>query len=194
MHHSKKAAGRFFIACRQSAELLAASEKAFDFVAIAVQVALDQPDNAAALFAGNDDLRAQRFDRRCHGVRIAGFVGQYAVRALGGHQQVRRATAFRLPAGPEHPAQRVLRRVGQYVPFGAQPAATAAEGFVADAAFFRPPAACAWARTTVKSSMTRSKSGSRAASNKRCQMPFWAQRQLRLRIVLCWPERAGSVR
>jgi len=80
------------------------------------------------------------------------------------------------------------------VDFGGQPAAAAAEGFVANAAFFWLPAACAWARTMVESSMTQSKSGSCTASNRRFQTPVCAQRRQRLRCVSALPKRAGKVR
>ena len=75
--------------------------------------------------------------------------------------------------------------------FGDQPAA--AEGLVADAAFFRLPTAWAWARTIVESRMTQSKFGSCTASNRPFRTPVYAQRRQRLRGVSTLPKRAGSV-
>lgn len=194
MHHSQEAAGRFIVARGQPAELLEAAEKAFDFVAVAVEVAVNHALDEAILFAWNHGLGTDGGHAGEHGVRIVGFVGQHVACALGGRQQVRHAPAIGLLAGAEQHAQRVAQRVDQGVDFGRQPAAAAAKGFVADAAFFGLPAACAWARTTVESSITQSKSGSCTASNKRCHTPFWAQRRLRLRSVSCLPKRAGSAR
>ena len=56
-------------------------------------------------------------------------------------------------------------------------------GFVADAAFFRPPAAWARARTTVESGMTQSTSGACPASNKPFYTLVCAQRRQCLRGV-----------
>ena len=194
MHHSQEAASCFIVARGQPAKLLETTEKAFDFVAVAIQMAVNYALDEAILFAGNHALGTDGGHAGEHGVRIVGFVGQYVACSLGGRQQLRRAPAISLLAGPEHYAQRVAQRVDDDVNFSGQPAAAAAEGFIADAAFFWLPAACAWARTTVESSITQSKSGSCTASNKRCQMPFWAQRRLRLRSVSCLPKRAGSAR
>ena len=113
---------------------------------------------------------------------------------LGSVQQLGHAPAIGLLARAEHHAQWVAQGVPDGVDFGRPSAAAAAGSFVADAAFFRLPAACAWARTRVEVRMTQSKPDSCTASNKGYQIPFWAPRQLRLRSVSCWPKRAGSAR
>lgn len=194
MDHSQEAAGRFIVAGGQAAKLLEATEKALDFVAVAVEITVNHALDEAVLFAGNHGLRPDGSHAGEYGIRIIGFVSQYVAGALSGRQQFRHASAIRLLAGAEHHAQRVAQCVNEDVNFGRQPTAAAPEGFVADAAFFRLPAACACARTTVESSITQSTSGSCTASNRRCQMPFWAQRRLRLRNVSCLPKRAGSAR
>jgi hypothetical protein len=194
MHHSQEAARCFIVARGQPAELLEATEKAFDFVAVAVQVTVNHALDEAVLFAGNHGLGPKDGHAGEHRVRVVRFISQHMAGAFGGRQQVRYAPAIGLLARSEDHAQRVAQGVDEGVNFSRQPAAAAAEGLVADAAFFRLPAACAWARTTVESSITQSKSGSCTASNKRCQMPFWAQRRLRLRSVSCLPKRAGSAR
>ncbi len=89
MHHSEETAGRFFVAGGQASKLLEPTEKALGLVAVALQVAVDEANDCAVLFAGNDDLRAQGLDGRRHGVCIAGFVGQHVARARGRGQQVR---------------------------------------------------------------------------------------------------------
>jgi hypothetical protein len=194
MHHSQKAASRFIVARCQPAKLFETTEKAFNFVAVAVEISVNHALDQAILFAGNHRLSPNSGHFGEHGIGIIGFVGQHVASTFGGREQLRYAPAIGLLAGTEHHAQRVAQRVDEGMDFGRQPATAAAEGFVADAAFFRLPAACAWARTTVESSITQSKSGSCTASNKRCQMPFWAQRRLRLRSVSCLPKRAGSAR
>ncbi len=194
MDHSQKAAGRFIVTCGQPAKLLKATEKAFDFVAVPVQISVNHPLNKAVFFTRNYGLGTQGGHLGQNGVGVVGFVGQHVAGPFSGREQVGHAPAIGLLAGPEHHAQRVAQRIDHGVNLGRQPAATPAEGFVADAAFFRLPAAWACARTTVESSITQSKSGSCTASNKRCQIPFWAQRRLRLRSVSYLPKQAGSAR
>ena len=97
-------------------------------------------------------------------------------------------------ARAEQQAQRIAQRVHHGLGFRGQPAAAAAEGLVANAAFFRLPAAWAWARTTVESSVTQSTSGVCTASNRRFHTPVWAQRWQHLRYVSALPKCAGSVR
>ena len=65
MDHSQEAAGRFFVAGGQPAKLLEAAEKAFNFVAVAVEVAVNKPRDFAVLFTGNNNLRTQSLDG-CH--------------------------------------------------------------------------------------------------------------------------------
>ena len=52
MDHSQEAAGRFFVAGGQPAKLLEAAEKAFNFVAVAVEVAVNKPRDFAVLLLG----------------------------------------------------------------------------------------------------------------------------------------------
>lgn len=194
MHHAQEAAGGFIVARGQASKLLEATEKAFHFVPVAVQIAVNHAVSQAILFTGNHDVGTDGGHAGKHRVRVIAFVSQHMTGPVGGTQQVGGASAIGSLAGPQYDAQRVAQCVDQHVDLGGQPTPTAAEGFVADAAFFRLPAACAWARTTVESSITQSKSGSCTASNKRCQIPFCAQRRLRLRSVSCLPKRAGSAR
>ena len=194
MKHSQKAAGGLVVARGQTAKLLEAAEKALDFIAVPVQVAVNHALDEAVFLAGNDHRRAKFFDQRHDAVGVIGFVRQYVAGPAGPGQQLSGPAAIRLLARAKHQTQRIAQGIDQGMDFGGQPAAAAAEGLVPDAAFFWLPAAWAWARTTVESSMTQSKSGSCTASNKRCQMPFWAHRRLRLRSVSCLPKRAGSAR
>jgi len=166
MQHSQKAAGCLIIARGQAAKLLEATEKALDFVAVAVRILVNHPLQHMILFCWESRLaprwrlrrparhpyRRPCRPRRCQGPR-------------------------RLPASPPR-ADNPLAGPDRAL-------AAVAQGFVAGPAFFRLPAACAWARNTVESSMTQSKFGFCTASNKRCQVPFCAQRQLRLRNVSC---------
>lgn len=194
MYHSQKAAGRFIVARGQSSKLLEATKKAFDFIAVAVKISVNHPLDKAVFFAWNHGLGTHSGHTGKYSVRVLGFVSQHVACACGGRQQVGCTPAIGLLAGAEYHAQRVAQRVDYGVDFSRQPTATAPKGFVAYTAFFWLPAACAWARTTVESSITQSRSGSCTASNRRCQIPFWAQRRLRLRNVSCLPKRAGSAR
>ena len=194
MKHSQKAAGGLVVARGQTAKLLEAAEKALDFIAVPVQVAVNDALDEAVFLAGNDHCRAKVFDQRHDAVGIIGFVRQHVAGPAGPGQQLSGPAAIRLLARAKHQPQRIAQGIDQGMYFSGQPAAAAAEGLVADAAFFWLPAAWAWARTTVESSITQSKSGSCTASNKPFHTPVCAQRRQRLRCVSALPKRAGSVR
>lgn len=106
MHHPEEAASCLFVARRQPTKLFEAAEETLDLVAVAVQVSVNQPDDFAVLFAGNDELRPQRCNGCYHGIGVVAFVGQYVTRALGGEQQVRSPATIGLLAGAEHHVQR----------------------------------------------------------------------------------------
>nr|WP_246289703.1 hypothetical protein [Hymenobacter terrestris] len=86
VYHCQETAGCFIIARGQAAKLLEAAEKAFDFVAVAVQVAVNHALHEAILFAGDDDLCAQGFNGRYHRVYIVGFIRQPVARPFGARQ------------------------------------------------------------------------------------------------------------
>ncbi len=171
MKHSQKAAGGLVVARGQTAKLLEMAEKARDFIAVPVQVAVNYALDEAVVLAGNDHCRAKFFDQRHDAVGVIGFVRQHVIGLVGPGQQRSGPAVIRLLARAKHQAQRIAQGIDKGMSFGGQPAAAAAQGLVADAALFRLPAAWAWARTTVESSMTQSKSGSCTASNKPFHTP-----------------------
>ena len=59
MEHSQKTAGRLIVAGGQAPELLEAAEEALDFVAVAVQVAVNHPFCKAVFLAGNHHASAR---------------------------------------------------------------------------------------------------------------------------------------
>ena len=160
MERYQQSAGRFNVARGQPAKLLEAAEKAFEFVAVPVQIPVNHPLNETVFFAGNHGLGTKGGYLGQNRVRAVGFVGQHVASPFSGREQVGHAPAIGLLAGAEQQAQRVAQRIDPGVNLGRQPAATPAEGFVADAVFFRLPAAWTCARTTVESSITQSTSGS----------------------------------
>ena len=138
MKHSQKAAGGLVVARGQTAELLEAAEKALDFIAVPVQVAVNYALDEAVFLAGNDHRRAKFFDQYHDAVGVIGFVHQHVTGPVGPGQQRSGPAAIRLLARAKHQAQRIAQGIDQGMPFGGQPAA--AQGLVADAAFFRLPA------------------------------------------------------
>ena len=86
MYHSQEAASRFIVTCGQPAKLLEATKKAFDFVAVPVEVSVNYALDEAILFTGNHGLGPEGGHAGEHGVRIVGFVGQYVAGTPGGRQ------------------------------------------------------------------------------------------------------------
>ena len=105
MDHSQEAAVRFIVAGGQPTKLLQATEKAFDFVAVPVQISVNHPLNEAVLFAGNHGLGTQGGHLGQDGVCIVSFVGQNVASPLSDREQVSHAPAIGLLVGPEHHAQ-----------------------------------------------------------------------------------------
>lgn len=154
VEHSQKAAGGFLVARGQSSEVLEAAEKAFDGVALGVAGPVQGALDAAPALARNHGHGAHPGNGGQHLVGVVALVGQHVAGPGRGLQQLGRPVAVGLLAGAEQQAQRAALGIDQGVDFRAQSAAAAPEGLGADAAFFRPVAACWWARTMVESSRT----------------------------------------
>ena len=86
MYHSQEAASRFIVTCGQPAKLLEATKKAFDFVAVPVEILVNNALDEAILFAWNHGLGTDGGHAGEHGVRIVGFVGQHVAGTPGGRQ------------------------------------------------------------------------------------------------------------
>src|SRR5262249_5182724 len=103
----------------------------------------------------------------------------------------------RLAWGQDQP-HRQSRAVDADVDLGAEAAAAAAQGLLRLAPgavrFFSAPAAPGWARITVESRISHSRSGSWRASKTRCQTPLRAQRSKRRQTEFQLPKRSGRSR
>ena len=64
MKHSQKAAGGLVVTRGHAAKLLESAEKAPDFIAVPVPVAVKDALDEAVFLAGNDHRRAKFFDQR----------------------------------------------------------------------------------------------------------------------------------
>src|SRR5581483_2687696 len=103
-----------------------------------------------------------------------------------------------LPAG-QREDDRLASALGTEMDLGAEAATAPAEGLRAP--FFRAPAACWWARTTVPSTKCKVQSRSPSASASACtarriraQTPLSCQRRKRLYTVCQLPKRSGRSR
>jgi hypothetical protein len=135
------------------------AEQVLDLVALLIEV----PVGRALVDAGGSgrDHRqgALGRDGPQDGVRVVGLVGEHRL----GRQAVEQGQGLRrvalLPGGQAE-GERVAKGVRGGVPLGREAAARAAKRLLSFAFF--APAAQAWARTTVLSSMTHSRSASAA--------------------------------
>src|ERR1019366_588135 len=93
----------------------------------------------------------------------------------------------------QYPAEWIAQRIHRGVNLGTQPATRAPEGL--RAFFFWAPAACWWARTTVLSMNSASKSTSWPTSLiTRCHTPFLPQREKRVNVACQLPNAGGRSR
>lgn len=102
MDHSQEAAGRFIVTRGHAAKLLEATEKAFHFIPVAVQVTVKHTLDQAAFFAWNHGVSPNGSYAGLHRIRIVGFVRQHVASALGRRQQLGHALTIGLLAGAEH--------------------------------------------------------------------------------------------
>lgn len=93
----------------------------------------------------------------------------------------------------QYPAQRSAQRIDREMDLGPQPAPRAPE--CVRAVFLGAPAACWWARTTVRSMSRASTSASvRTAAMIRCPTPFFPHREPRVYVACQFPHAGATSR
>jgi hypothetical protein len=159
MDEGEIAAGQFLEPGKDPPVVLHEAEQDLDLVALLIEV----PVGRALIEAGGSgrDHRqgAGGRDGRQDRVGVVGLVGEHRL----GREAVEQGQGLRgvaLLAGGQAEGERVAEAVGDRVQLGREAAARAAERLPTFAFF--APAAQAWARTTVLSSMTPSRSASAA--------------------------------
>src|SRR5262249_35443439 len=195
-------AGGLLIAGGHAAELLGLAPEALHQVAVLVALRVDDALHLAALLCGDDRTGTQRLDPRHDRLAVVALVRDHHLhlraRRRGRGKQRLGVTDVGVLAGRDQEAHRQAQAADHYVDLGREAAPAAAEAFrlrpAAAVGFFSAPAACWWARTTVESRMSHSRSGSCRSWKIRCQRPFCAQRLKRFQTLFQLPKRSGRSR
>jgi hypothetical protein len=157
MDEGEIAVGQFLEAGEDAPVGLHEAEQVLDLVALLVELPVGRALVDAAGSGRDHRQGSLGGDRLQDGVRVVGLVGDHRLgREAVEQRQGLRGVAL-LPGGQAE-GQRVAEAVGERVQLAGEAAARAAERWLA-CAFFAP-AAQAWARTTVLSSISHSRSAS----------------------------------
>jgi hypothetical protein len=159
MDEREIAACQFLEAGEDPAVVFHEAEQDLDLVALLVEVPVGRALIEAGGFGRDHRQGATGRDTRQDRVGVVGLVGDHRLggKAVEQGQGLRRVAL--LPGGQAE-GERVAEGVGGSVQLGREAAARAAKRLLAFGFF--APAAQAWARTTVLSSMTHSRSASAA--------------------------------
>ncbi len=146
-------------------------------------------------FWRNDGLRARVENKGNKVIRIIAAVRQNVLTAITAHQRNGLGDVVALP-GCQAQTQRIAQGVYTGMDFGAEAAPRAAKFLCGlPASFFEAPAAHGWARITVLSTSTFSRSGSSAKWLNICSHTPWShQRPKRLYTLFHLPYALGSKR
>ena len=179
MDGGEERAGEFIVACGDCSEPFYFTKESFNEVTFAVEgevgIALDEPIG----FGWNDRGNASRIERLDQGVGIIGLVCEKGFGLDFFEQWCRLAEIGRL-ARRERRGNGVAQSVYDDVNLRRQAATRSTDG-LADPPFFRAPALCWWARTTVESSIMYSLSLSSTKALKiRSKTPLSHHRRNRL--------------
>ena len=159
MDEREIAARQFLEAGKDPAVVLHEAEQVLDLVALAVELPVGRALLAAGGFGRDHRLGAPGRDGLEDRVCVVGLVGDHRCGREAVEQRQGLWRVALLPGGQAE-GERVAESISGRVQLGREAAARAAERLLA-LAFFAP-AAPAWARTTVLSSMTHSRSASAA--------------------------------
>ncbi len=166
-------------------------------VPILVALPVVRPLHLPVLPRRNHGLAAARLDGLHHGLAVVAPVGDHHLEWHVPDQRLGLGHVGRL-ARRQHQLHRQPQAVDGDVDLGPEAAPTAAQRLLVLAprpvAFFSAPAAQGWARMTVESRISHSRSGSCRASNSSRQVPFRAQRSKRFQTEFQLPKRSGRSR
>src|SRR5215831_8508027 len=182
---------------RHAAVLLHLRPEPLHDVALLVQMPVDRAGLLAAAVRLHHDFSPAPADLFGQGVTIVARGGDHRGRLVV-RQQVFGLLDGRLLGGRQLQLDRVPQRIAAHVDLGAEAAAATSQRLLALAPsavpLFLDPAAQGWARITVESKMSHSRSGSRRASITRAQTPLAAQRSKRRQALFQLPNRSGRSR
>jgi hypothetical protein len=178
-HGGEVVAGEFVEARCDASEVLELVEAALNEVSLAVELGIDGALHPSGAQGRNVGSCASCFDELDDGAGVIAAVGDEVARQSQPVDQVGHGGFVGSLARREHQAHRKPSLVDHGIDLSAQSATRTADGVIR--APFLPPAAC-WCARTIELSMNCSDLGDRAASasNRRTQMPAFAQRLKRL--------------
>jgi len=192
MQHRHKSSREFFVARRQSPELLDTIEKSFNKVAVFVNMVIVFSANNAVFPAGNDRLGVSRRNAYDKGAGVVSLVSHNSqgIKSIDQGLSLRYVRSF---AASQKQTNRIFQSIHRSMNFCRQSATQAAD--VLRPFFFWAPAACWWARTMVLSIKSITKSGSPdTASANRAQVPFSHHRANRTYTLCQFPNSFGRSR
>src|SRR5262245_9556192 len=196
LHEAEEVSSGLFVARGDAAKLLDAVDESLHQVPLFVQVRIVYPRLAAVLLRGNDRLGPARFDKLDQRVAVIAFVRDHGLRLVACQQS--------LPLGDigtlsrrESQLHGQAQAADGHMQFRGKSATRTAQRLVlrpyVGAPFFAP-AACWWARITVLSSNSHSRSGSPNVWNTRAHTPLADQRSKRRQVEIQLPKRSGRSR
>ncbi len=190
--HGHEGLGGFVVTRGDATEVFDLVDKAFDQMALLVEVGIVRDGLGARAVRGDHGADVVLAQVCSEGIGVEGLVGDQDLGGQAADERFGLGDVVRL-AGGETNAQRIAERIDGDVQLGAQPPARAPDGLILRPPF--APAECWWARTTVESSMMYSKSGSSAKALKRLShTPAFDQREKRRKVLFQEPTSSGKSR
>src|SRR5262249_7031109 len=197
MNEGQKVPGGLLIAGRYPAILLDLARQALCQVPVLVALPVIRAWLLAVGQRRDHRLRASRPDRPDQSLAVVTLVRDPHRERDARDQLLPLADVGLLP-GRQDELHGQSQATDRRVDLGPEPAAAAAQSLLAlspgPIRFFFAPAAWGWARTTVESRMSHSRSESWSASKTRGHVPFRAQRSKRFQTVFHLPKRSGRSR
>ena len=193
MQKGVESVGEFVVSGCDTAELLETIEKSFDEVSRLVSMPIDFALGVAVASRRDDGLGAGRLDGFDQSVAVVAFVGDDRA---GGYRldQGRALRDVSDLAGGQNQSNGIAKSVDTGMNFGRQSASRTADRLIATV-FLGAPAACWWARTTVASMNSSSRSASPCSTSAtRCQTPYPSQRAKRTYTECQLPSSFGKSR
>src|SRR5215471_12278886 len=197
MDEGQEVSGRLLVACRYPAVLLDLAEEPLHQVAVLVAVPVVFPLDPAVFLGRNYRLGSLGLDGLHQFIAVVALVPNHHRSGDALHQRLGLLPVGGWPRRQDH-RNRKTKPAHPDVDLGAKSAPTASEGLLVLTSraidFFFAPAAWGWARMTVESRMSHSRSGSCNVSTIAFQMPFLAQRSKRRKTLFQFPKRSGRSR
>src|SRR5262249_19096656 len=165
-------------------------------VPLFVQVLIMRSRLTAVLLRGNHGFRPSRLNELDQRVAVVAFVRDHGLGLVACQQRLPLCDVGALSRS-EFQFYRKAQAADGHVQFRGKTATRTAQCFISRRYTWTPffaPAACWWARMTVLSSNSHSRSGSPNSWNTRAHTPFAPQRSKRLQTEFQLPKRSGRSR